>query len=113
MGARFLLPARWAKLKSRGGRASRCQSKPFRSNSPFCSGIYGASSAGAEAMALSEHNQMTERQLVIELLAIKLYEMECTIQKVRAPWEKISEADRQVYRDLVINARNPKDLYED
>jgi hypothetical protein len=56
---------------------------------------------------------MTDRDLLIELLAIKFYELECDVQMIGRLWFVLADVDRQVYRNLVSKAANSQALYED
>ncbi len=60
---------------------------------------------------------MTDREIMVETLAIKLYEHDYgkwppgagSSGKVTG-WMKLDEDDRQIYRDMIENAGSPMDL---
>jgi hypothetical protein len=56
---------------------------------------------------------MTDRELLIELLAIKYYEHDCMIDKVPAHWTALPPEDRQMYREFVSKAPDgePEAMY--
>lgn len=58
---------------------------------------------------------MTERELLTELLAIKLHEHQCFASHMRPvgpqAWTELHDDDRQGVRDLVLQAVSYHELY--
>lgn len=60
---------------------------------------------------------MNDRDILIEILAIQLYEHDNSdglwpSRGAFTSWRAQSEEDRQLYRDIVINATGPDGMYE-
>jgi len=54
---------------------------------------------------------MTDRDLLVELLAIKLYEHHCAEANIPAIWPLIDPEDRQHVRNMIIDAEKADDMY--
>lgn len=54
---------------------------------------------------------MNPREMLIELLAIKLYEDHCRISKIAAAWTECDPEDRAMYRDMVMIADSAEKIY--
>jgi hypothetical protein len=62
---------------------------------------------------------MTDRELLVELLAIKQYEHDHSTAGwppkpgyTATAWRFCDPEDRQMYRDMIENAENPEALYD-
>jgi hypothetical protein len=59
---------------------------------------------------------MTDRDILIELLAIKLYEHDhqgLFPPRSATAWMQCTEEDREIYRDKIKMAGTPQHLYEE
>lgn len=61
---------------------------------------------------------MTDRELLIELLAIKMYEHDNSQGNwppspgwSQTTWRRLHRDDRQIYRDMIARASNPEGMY--
>jgi len=52
---------------------------------------------------------VTDRDILVELLAIKLFEQEAGGLSMN--WVSLIEEDRQIYRDAITKAVEPRDIY--
>jgi hypothetical protein len=56
---------------------------------------------------------MTDREILVEILAIQQYEHDLGADIKVNPWRGLCEEDRQIYRDLVEGAATPESIYEE
>jgi hypothetical protein len=55
---------------------------------------------------------VSDRDILVEILAIKLYEHDGQPGIRLTPWMQLVDEDRQIYRNKITSADAPPDLYE-
>jgi hypothetical protein len=54
---------------------------------------------------------MTDREILVEILAIQQYEHDLGADIKVNPWRSLCDEDRQIYRNIVAGAAEPEDMY--